>query len=303
MSLTGRGTLLVLSVGVAVVVAAIPGAACAKSTKKLCVDDNAEAQDLRRSGRFAEAIEHLNRCAARACPAIVRDDCTSRLNDLNLVQPSLVFEVRNPFGMDLVSIRVSMDDQLLTERLDGTPLKVDPGSHVFTFEAPNQPIVTGRILIREGEVARHERVVIGHLLSSAEGASPALNAPIAQESRGPARSQRQVLGLSAAGVGVASVVLGTVFGLMARSAWTEAKKACGGDASHCSNISDANTNRSEALTDATVSTAAFIAGGVLIAGGAVLYVTGRPQEKMSEGLALAADIKSGSLGAMLRGSF
>jgi hypothetical protein len=105
-------------------------------------------------------------------------------------------------------------------------------------------------------------------------------------------------------VGVASVVLGTVFGLMARSAWTDAKKACGGDASHCSNVSDANTNRSEALTDATVSTAAFIAGGVLIAGGAVLYVTGRShQEKMSEGLALAPDIKSGSLGAMLRGSF
>jgi hypothetical protein len=302
--LTRRGTLLVLSIGVAVVVAGMPALVSAKTTKKQCVDDNAEAQDLRRSGRFADAGERLNRCAARACPAIVREDCTRRLNDLNAEQPSLVFEVRNPFGVDVIDVRVSMDDQLLTERLDGTPLKLDPGSHVFTFEAPNQPILTERILVREGEVARHERVVIGNLSPSAEAAPPAPIAPVDQEDHRPARSQRQVLGLFAAGVGVASVVLGTVFGLTARSAWTDAKNACGGDASQCRNISDANTNRSKALTDATVSTAAFIAGGALIAGGAVLYLTGgRHPEKKSEGLAVGLGIKSGSLGVMLHGFF
>jgi len=115
---------------------------------------------------------------------------------------------------------------------------------------------------------------------------------------------RRVIGLSAAGVGMAGVVIGTVFGLMARSAWTDAKNACGGDPSYCLDARRANSLRSQALSDGTISTTAFVAGGALIAGGAFLYLTrGESPAKKPEGFALSATVDWGRLGIGLRGVF
>jgi hypothetical protein len=284
-----RSVSVVLSIGAAVACWGIPISARANPSKQQCVDDNAAAQELRRNGHFAEASECLQRCALPACPAIVSEDCTRRLDDLKGAQPTLVFEVRSPSGADIVSVRVSVDGQLLTEHLNGTPLKIDPGPHTFTFEVPGQRVVTARLLVREGERARHEQLVMG-------GSPP--------EGQSPARSTRQLVGLSVAAVGVAGVVGGTVFGLTARSAWADAKNACGGDPSHCLDVTTANSRRGQAVTAGTISTAAFVAGGALIAAGAYLYLMrSESPEKKPEGVALGAAVDSGRVGIVLQGVF
>jgi hypothetical protein len=286
-----RSVSVVLSIGAALACWGVPISARANPSKQQCVDDNASAQELRRNGHFAEASERLERCALPACPAIVSEDCNRRLDDLKGAQPTLVFEVRSPSGVDIVSVRVSVDGQLLTDHLNGTPLKIDPGPHIFTFEVPGQPVVTERLLAREGERVRHERLVIG-------------GSPTPPLSESPGRSTRQVIGLSAGALGVASVVVGTVLGLTARSAWTEAKSACGGDPSHCLDVPTANSRRSEAVTAGTISTAAFVAGGALIAAGAFLYLTrSEGPEKKPEGVALGAAVDSGRVGIVLQGLF
>jgi hypothetical protein len=256
------------------------------------VDDNAAAQELRRQGHFADAGDRLEHCAVPSCPKIVRDDCTRRLDDLKLAQPSLVFEVRSRAGKDIIAVRVSLDGQLFTDRLNGTPLTVDPGPHTFTFDVPDEPTVAERLLVREGERARRIRVVIGGVSRPAVAAtapiSPELPQAPAVPHRGP--DMRQVVGLSAAGVGVVAAVIGAVFGVKAKSAWSEAKNACGGDPSHC--------------VDGTVSTAAFVTGAALIAGGAFLYLTGgERRESRTEGVAVSATVDPGRLGIVLLGVF
>jgi hypothetical protein len=304
-----RSIPLALSIGVVVAGTGIPVSARANPSTQQCVDDNAAAQALRRQGHFASARERLERCAVESCPAMIWDDCTRRLDDLKVAQPSLVFEVRSPSGAEIVTVRVSIDGQLLTDHLDGTPLNVDPGLHAFTFDVPGGPTVTTRLMVQEGEIARHERVIVGSLSSPTVAAISPVAPDVPEvplvpsvQSRGP--STRQVLGLSAAGLGVVGAVIGTVYGLKARSAWSAVKNDCQGDPSHCVDPASANTHRSQGLTEATVSTTAFIAGAALIAGGAYLYLTaGERGESKTKGVAVSAAVGAQRVGVVLQGAF
>ncbi|HEX3697896.1 MAG TPA: hypothetical protein VH374_21160 [Polyangia bacterium] len=305
-----RSIPLALWIGVAVAGTSIPFSARANPSKQQCVNDNGAAQELRRIGHFADAKMRLERCAVESCPTIVWEDCTRRLDELKMAQPSLVFEVLTASGVNIIAVRVYVDGQLLTDHLDGTPLNVDPGPHALTFDVPNGAAVTERLLVQEGEVARHERVVIGGVLPTPVAAKapvasqvpPVPLAPPPVQNRGP--GTRQVIGLSAAGLGVVGAVIGAIYGLKAESAWSAAKTACGGDPSHCADAASANTHRSQGLSEATVSTTAFVAGAALIAGGAFLYLTGGERsESKTNGVAVSAAVDAGRVGIVLLGTF
>jgi hypothetical protein len=130
-------------------------------TKDQCVDANTKAQSLRRSSKLVAARAQLAICADPRCPAMVRDDCTQRIDELEKVQPTIVFDAKDGAGNDLSEVRVSMDGKPFVGRLDGTALAVDPGPHAFTFEVTGQPIVTRGFVLKEGEKLRRERIVIG----------------------------------------------------------------------------------------------------------------------------------------------
>jgi hypothetical protein len=113
-----------------------------------------------------------------------------------------------------------------------------------------------------------------------------------------------VLGIGLAGVGVVGIGLGTVFGVLASNAWNNAKTACGGDVGHCTDVPSATSDKSTTVTDGTISTIAFIAGGVLVAGGAVLFFTGAPRESTpAASLRISPSIGPGRGGAVIQGSF
>jgi hypothetical protein len=144
-------------------VAAIPSPPTTSGdvTKDQCVDANSKAQPLRRAGKLVAARAQLAICADPRCPGIVRDDCTQRLDDLERVQPTIVFDAKDSAGNDLSEVKVSMDGKALVGRLDGTAIAVDPGPHAFTFEVSGQPNITRGFVLKEGEKLRRERIVIG----------------------------------------------------------------------------------------------------------------------------------------------
>ena len=90
-------------------------------------------------------------CAAPSCPADIRKDCVSRVDELNGQIPTIIFAARDlSTSSDLSAVRVTMDGEVLAERLEGTALSIDPGEHTFLFETSGQAGVTKKLVIRQG---------------------------------------------------------------------------------------------------------------------------------------------------------
>jgi hypothetical protein len=280
-------------------------------TKEQCIDANRRGQVLRHDGKLSAARVELQSCVSASCPAMVRDDCARRLDELDRAQPSVVFEVKDGAGADVLDVRVSMDGELLAEHLDGTPLRVEPGGHVFSFEAIGHAAVTDRLLVREGEAGRHERVAVdggapaaapapGTVAAATQPTPPAAPAAVAP-SRGP--GAQKIVGLGVGGAGVVGLGVGAVFGLLASSAWGDAKSACGGTPGACVDAASGGSHRDTAVTDGTIATAGFIAGGALLAAGAVLFLTGHAEDTAPRGVSLLPSVAPGQAGLLVIGGF
>jgi hypothetical protein len=177
-------------------------AVAAEPTKAECVAANSAAQDLRTAGKLREAHVKLALCISASCPGPVREDCGERLRDLEKATPSIVFEAKDGAGNDLSAVVVIMDGQPLAKKLDGAALVVDPGEHTFTFEADRLPTVEKKLVLREGEKERRERVTLGDASAKKDG----LVGPTSGN-KAPSRVPT-IVAFSACGVGL---IVGIVF--------------------------------------------------------------------------------------------
>jgi hypothetical protein len=283
-----------------------PSAALAAGpTKEACVAANEAAQDLRQAGKLREARQKLLVCVSDACPGPVREDCVQRLNDVNTAMPTIVFEVKDPNGNDVSAARVSMDGQALVDRVTGSAVSIDPGEHRFAFDEANGfSHAEQTVVVREGDHDRRVRVVLQAVRAgTATSATPTpTEAPTpetpASANAGPtsAGGTQRLIGLVVGGTGVAGLVVGSIFGLVSKSTYDSAlRNDCGGTPNGC-NTKGASEGQT-AHTQATVSTVGFIAGGVLLAGGAVLYFTA----PSGDSVAVAPAIGSDGAGVALQG--
>jgi hypothetical protein len=306
MSVAGHG--LRVALGAAAVIVLSSGSALADVTKDQCVEANGKGQDLRRQGKLTEAAEQFRKCADAACPGMVRDDCTRRLDEAQRAQPTVAFQVKDASGADQTSVTVTMDDKPIASKLDGTALPVDAGQHVFVFTVQGQAPVTLTLVLTEGEKGRLERVVMG-------GGSPP-PAPLSGGTAGgmldassltppPAGGlgTQKTVGLAVGGVGVAGIIVGGIFGIMAIGKKSDQTDACGSSAA-CANRNAALDAHSSSQTDGTISTIGFVAGAALVAGGALLFFTGHSPEKTNAARIHVVPAMGPGGGALsLRGAF
>jgi hypothetical protein len=136
-------------------------ARAADPTTGECLAATETSLSLRHQHKLREARAKALVCSAPSCPNDIREECVRRVGELNVAIPTIVFDVRDADGGDLVAVKVSLDGQLLTDHLDGTAVAIDPGPHTFTFEAAGQPRVEKKLLIREGQKDRNEVVTLG----------------------------------------------------------------------------------------------------------------------------------------------
>jgi hypothetical protein len=234
----------------------------AEPTKQECVSANERAQDLRRAAQLREAKKDLAVCMSESCPAPVREDCAARLSEVDAAMPSLVFVAKDRAGNDLSAVLVTMDGLPFADNLDGTAVAVDPGEHKFIFEGEGLPATEKVVVVHEGDKSRHVNVVLGGTAGDVSSDSQdGLFAP----------KNRQTIGIALGGAGALGVVIGTVFGIAAKSTYDHAWNECMQDARGCTaqGVSDGKA----AHDQATVSTVSFVMGALLLAGGAALYFT------------------------------
>jgi hypothetical protein len=148
----------------------------------------------------------------------------------------------------------------------GVALPADPGTHTIVVAAPGYDDATTKLTLGEGEV---QEVVVGPGAKIAAPAPPVVAPP---PSARPGSTQR-VVGVVVASAGVAAgVALGTYFGLTARRDNDASYVNDGCNAANACNQAGL-AERSDAVHDGNISTIAFLAGGVLLAAGIVLWLT------------------------------
>jgi hypothetical protein len=157
-----RGLGLLAVVAVVVSAASTTTAARALADDKTrCISASEQGQQLRDDGRYSQARDAFTTCSRDACPAIVRRDCTRWLAELEELWPSVVFGAKDDAGRDLSAVRVSMDGKPLAASVDGKPLFVDPGAHVFRFEAEGYAPVEQDVVMHASEKGRAIDVQFG----------------------------------------------------------------------------------------------------------------------------------------------
>jgi len=238
-----------------------------------------------RAGRTASAWAAYTDAAARAKSdgAVAREQ-SARAKAAEL-EPKLDRLVVSVAGAAPSGLVVTRDGTVLGEAEWGTPIPVDPGSHVVAANAAGKVGFRAVVSVR-GAVT--QRVSIPELADlpppdsasapPAETAAPAAPSPsVAPGFWTPLR----VTGTITTAVGVAAVAVGAVFGARALSRNADSNKN-----GHCKENDDCDAVgtrlRNEARNAGDVATLAMVSGLALAAGGVALFAVGAPADPALE---------------------
>ena len=301
-------------------------AADAQEAKRVCADAANLGQELRDQGRYQEAQDLLVTCSAATCPPLVEENCVRWLNELRTVMPQIVVGAQDASGRDLTDVNVFIDGVPFERALDGSPRAADPGPHTLRFEAANHVPIEERIVLRSGEknrviVVKFPPAPLGNEnapaplgvrtspveTESPEGSERPRPAATSPEPHTPPPhaagiGEQRILGITAGAAGIAGIAAASVFGALSLSASNAQKSECFSLAD-CNNRTQAISDHANAVTDATISTVGFIAGGALVVAGLLLFVTSRGPLARPAGLLVTPSVGLGGGWITLQASF
>jgi hypothetical protein len=225
-------------------------------TAEACFAAAERAQPLLRQKKLREARAVLEVCARDVCPRVARTDCREWLAEATDAQPSMVIAPHEIRGVgatrvvrNLDAVRATIDENLVVDHVDATPILVDPGRHRLRLERTGADPIVQDVDIAEGDKG-HIVDVYWHV---AETVTPP-SRPIP-----PAFWVAGALGVAAAGTGTYF----EISGLSRRSDLNSCKPTC-----PQSQVDSARTQvRTGDLT---------LGAGILLLAGALIVYVARP---------------------------
>ncbi len=225
------------------------------------------AECYEKAGRTASAwatYKEVAALASKAGDATRAEVAASRAAALEGSLAKLVIAL--PPANDAKGLVVKKDGETVERAVLGTAVSLDPGEVVLEVSAPGRKPRSVTVTIEPGKTTTAE-------IPALEGI------PVVEEPRplpvvvDEGNTWQRPLGLGIAGAGVVSLVVGSVLGLSARSAYEGAfdSGACERATKLCSQAGQSQIDG--ARGKATLSTVFVIAGAALAGGGAVLYFT------------------------------
>jgi hypothetical protein len=151
--------LMRLAAGLGVVVLTCSSVALAApppgTSKQACLAAHEEALALKTSKKPHAAHEKLVICARTDCPTIVRKECTEQLEVVEAAAPTVVVEALDDKGNSDTAVKLTLDGNVVGDKLTGAAINVEPGEHVFVFErASDGKKMEEKVLVVEGEKNR-----------------------------------------------------------------------------------------------------------------------------------------------------
>lgn len=213
-------------------------------------------------GRTASAWSEFSSALTWAQRSGQGDRVAFAQKHIDALEPRLAYIVITAPAIPSLQLRV--DDAELNSAAIGTPLPVDPGSHLIEASAPNMeswhqtvtvPSEPGKTPVEVPPLAPAP-VAAAPAVAPTTGTTPATPAPIVISTSDGGRHAILWTSVALAGAGV---VVGSIFGALTLSERDSAQKGC---VANTACTQDGLNHISSAKTDATVSTVGFIAGGV-----------------------------------------
>lgn len=128
-----------------------PRAAEARQARLACTDAFNKAKEAAQDNHLRAANEWFALCAERTCAGSMRKRCAVVHTKIAAMLPSVVPEVTDATGASISEAEVSMDGEILTSRLDGSAIVIDPGEHKFTFAKDGEVFATRNLSIEKGQ--------------------------------------------------------------------------------------------------------------------------------------------------------
>ena len=179
---------------------------------------------------------------------------------------------------------VATDGRTIEPAAIGVAVPIDPGPHTVAASAPGRRDWSQRIV-----VSANAEVTVPAL----EALPPAPPPPSVVAAPPSSWSTQKTLGIFAMGVGAVTAIVGGAFGLTANGTYNDAiADDCRGNPRTCTQTGLDNV--ASAHHRATASTVLFIAGGVVAAGGLVLFFTAPRARSVRVGVAGSSLFAGGS---------
>ncbi len=209
-------------------------------------------------------------------------------------------QINVPSGADTAALHIERDEVVVGTALWGAPTPTDPGPHTITVSAPGRRTWKTTAVVRADgsttvvDVPALEKEIPKSPEASAAPSSSAPAAPAGASQSEP--NPPRWTAITAAGIGVVGLAVGTIFGLSSKSKHDEAEEHCNGNLCSAQGVELAD----EAMTAGNISTIGFVVGGIGLAAGATLWIVGTPASSPNES-ALSVGVGPGQL--VLRRTF
>lgn len=125
--------------------------ASSAANKKECANAYVEAQKLKKEGAFRKAREQLIVCSKQECLPAARKDCLAWLDEVNASIPSIVVEAKDPQGKDTFDVKLSVDGEVVADKLGVSAIELDPGTHQLRFEYAGADPIEQEVVLRQGQ--------------------------------------------------------------------------------------------------------------------------------------------------------
>ena len=238
-------------------------------------------------GEFADAAARSRREGRPDREDLARQHQSSLEPRLSMLTISVA-----PGGEKIDHLEIKRDGVVVGPGAWATAVPVDVGAHRVDAAAPGYKPFSTTVTIAAD--AARETTVVPVLERSTE--LPEQPAPSTTSFWSPLRYASVAVGVA----GVAGVIVGTVFGVRAIGLNNDSKNDC--DANSVCGPSGMKS-RLDARSAGDVSTVAFVAGGVLLAGGATMFVLAKPRQRSDVGLIAAPLVSERQVGMGLEGTF
>lgn len=200
-------------------------ALASKSVVGMCTDAYETAQRLQNSGNMVAARAAYLRCGAETCPLRLQQECLSTAADIEKAVPTVVFDVVNSKGNQVIQVIVYDGDTQVARAIDGRAIMLDPGPHKFRFETEDGQTAESEVVLLEGQQRRMIRIQLS--TGSSSQAPTREQPPTTADTSSPFGAWPWVV----VGSGVAVAGVGTGLLINGLSDISDAEALCGGDRS------------------------------------------------------------------------